>query len=264
MKIAVICLAIVSILGADEINRMESIVEDISSLRKNYEQCQKELESKNLQNIAPKIEVKKERISTCQKEKLELKNYKQLLKQEQNKNQVLTQKVELATKENSNITKMDKIILELRKELENKNKLLKNKEKEIVSLKNDFSKNREIETVSLKSVKNETAPKKRVVVKVCKDENSFPKLMMKDSTSNNSVKNENIYKIKPTTFRLKENSNIYNSIDGQKVDEWEKNSSFTSNIRSNGWIKITGYFVNRIWQKSSKELWVESKNVIQR
>ena len=264
MKFAIICLAVVSILGADEINRIESIVEDISNLREQYESCQKELDSSKFQKIAPKMEVQKEKISTCQIEKVKIKNYRELLKQEQEKNQNLTQKVDIALKENSNITKLNKTILKLEKELKNRDKLLKNKEKEMSSLKKMFKEYREKKIISLRNTKDTTAEKKMTVIKICKDENSFPKLMMKEKNSNSSLKTEKIYKTKPTTFRLKVNSNIYNSIDGHKVYEWEESSSFTSNIRSDEWIKVTGYFVNKVWQKSTEELWIKNKDVIKR
>jgi predicted RNase H-like nuclease (RuvC/YqgF family) len=253
----IIVLAIVSILSADEINRIDSIVHDISNLREKYNSCQRELDSSKLQNITPKLEVQREKISTCQKEKTELKNYKELLKKEQEKNKELAKKIDSSSNENSNNKEINKEIRELEKEIENKNKLLKSKENEIISLKKNIKQIKEKNIYSLKNAKNDISPKENGVLNVCKDENRFPKLMMKE-------KSNNIYRIKPTTFRLKENSGIYSSMDGKKVYEWEKNTSFTSNIRSDEWIKITGYFVNRIWQHSSEELWVKNLNVVQK
>lgn len=256
MKFAIICLAIVSMLGADEINRIESIVEDISNLREQYESCQKELNSSKLQKIAPKMEV--------QKEKVEIQNYKELLRQEQEKNQKLTQRIDSSAIEKSNKNKTDKIIAKLEKDLKNRDKLLKDKEKEIVYLKKKFQEYREKNQISLKNDKNKTSEKKIVATKICQDENHFPKLIMKEKNSSNFLKNEKIHRTKAVTYRLKENSKIYNAIGGKVVYEWEENTSFTSNVRSNEWIKITGYFVNRIWQKSPEELWVRNLSVIQR
>lgn len=264
MKFVLVCLAIISILGADEINRIDSIVKDISNLREKYESCQKELNSGNSQKIAPKVEVQKEKIYTCQKEKTEIQNYKKLLKQEQEKNQDLTQKRDLAAKEKPNKNKIDKIILKLENELKNRDILLKTKEKEIIILKKEIEEYRENKQISLNNTKTEKPQQKSGLAKVCQNENTFPKLMMKEKRSSSSLKNKKIYRTKPTTYRLKANSMIYNKIDGQKVYEWEENTSFTSNIRSDEWIKITGYFVNRIWQKSSEELWVKNLNVIER
>ena len=265
MKLVIICLAVISILSADEINRIESIVEDISNLREKYESCQKELDlSKTHQTMAPKIEVKKEKTYSCQKEKAEIGNYKELLKKEQEKNKVLTQKIDLATKKNSNKSKIDEIVSKFEKELKNKDELLKNKENEIISLKKEIQKIKENKQVALKNGNSKILQKKMNIARVCKDENSFPKLMMKEKNSTDSLNNESTYRTKPSTYRLKQNSEIYNAVNGQKIDEWEENTSFTSNIRSDGWVKITGYFVDRVWHKSPKELWIESKNVFQR
>jgi len=84
--------------------------------------------------------------------------------------------------------------------------------------------------------------------------NPFPDLKMKHT-----------YRyIKALSFRLKRDANIYSTIRGIKLFKWEKGTSFTSNVRSDGWIKITGYFVNKIWKKSQKDLWVDMKDTIVR
>jgi len=41
------------------------------------------------------------------------------------------------------------------------------------------------------------------------------------------------------------------------LEQWEKHTSFTSNVKSKNRIKITGYFVNKKWRKASKEMWVD-------
>ena len=78
------------------------------------------------------------------------------------------------------------------------------------------------------------------------------------------LKPETISFVKPATFRLKNTSIIYNKIDGVKIAEWFKNKTFTSNIKSENWVKITGYFVGRKWKKAQKDMWIKSNQVFKR
>lgn len=86
--------------------------------------------------------------------------------------------------------------------------------------------------------------------------NKFPKLIMKSSGS--------IEFFKASTFRLKVDSALYNNPNGKNIDKWEKGTSFTSNIKSNDWIKITGYFVKYRWKKSKKDIWIKKQQVVKR
>jgi chromosome segregation ATPase len=68
----------------------------------------------------------------------------------------------------------------------------------------------------------------------------------------------------PSAYRMATNAPVYNTPGGSVVDTWEERRSFTSGTVSNGWIKITGYFVNRVWQRADQELWVKESDVIRR
>lgn len=68
----------------------------------------------------------------------------------------------------------------------------------------------------------------------------------------------------PSAYRMATNAPVYNAPGGSVVDTWEARRSFTSGTVSNGWIKITGYFVNRVWQRADQELWVKESDVIRR
>ena len=140
MKVAILSLAILAFLSADDKTRVESIVQDISTLRANYEQCQQALDAKNIDAMVPKIDIKKEKVSQCQKTEQELKEYKELLKKEQEKSRVLAQKIDYYSNEKPKTTQVKQKILELEKELKEKNKLLKSKESELISLKKDLNK----------------------------------------------------------------------------------------------------------------------------
>jgi alanyl-tRNA synthetase len=63
-------------------------------------------------------------------------------------------------------------------------------------------------------------------------------------------------------FNLLKDAPIYASPTATKVlQEWKKGTSFTSHVRSANRIKITGYFVDKVWQKAEDELWIDTVNV---
>ena len=183
MKFVLICLFFVASLYADDIHRINSIVEDITKLRTSYEECQRELMTK---------------------ESSEIKRYKKLLK-----------------------TKDEKI-----KYLENK---LKSKSKTQIKIK-----------------------------KVCENTNKFPKLSLKAKYIDKKTDEELPQKIPASTFRLKIKSGIYDDIGGKRVDVWDAETSFTSNMMSQNWVKITGYFVDRKWTKAKSGMWVKKAQVVKR
>lgn len=123
---------------------------------------------------------------------------------------------------------------------------------------------------------------------VCMDDNPFPKLMMKDpeKTQPKTPKKKTLDKVKevpnkiegtsPTafagqivrhegrTYRMRCESLIYDAAKTEVIAVWEEKTSFTSNMYKGDWIKITGYFVDRKWQRSTQELWVKAEDTIKR
>jgi hypothetical protein len=100
-----------------------------------------------------------------------------------------------------------------------------------------------------------TDKEKIIVKKVYKNENDFPKL---------KLKNKLIY-FEASAFRFGNDALIYATANGNKVvAKWEKGTSFTSNVKSNKRIKITGYFINHLWRKADKKMWVNLYNVKKR
>lgn len=69
-----------------------------------------------------------------------------------------------------------------------------------------------------------------------------------------------------SAYRMAANAPIYNAPGGHQVDTWEERRSFTAGNPSNGWVHITGYFVNRVWQSTAEgeNLWVKESDVIRR
>jgi hypothetical protein len=80
-----------------------------------------------------------------------------------------------------------------------------------------------------------------------------------------AVKSDTVVKKgSPSAYRFASNAGVYNGINGTKIDMWEQGRSFTSGTSSGGWVKITGYFVNRVWQPAGEEMWVKESDVIRR
>ena len=69
-----------------------------------------------------------------------------------------------------------------------------------------------------------------------------------------------------SAYRMASNAPIYNAPGGSQVDTWEARRSFTAGNPSNGWVHITGYFVNRVWTSTGagENLYVRESDVIRR
>ncbi len=133
----------------------------------------------------------------------------------------------------------------------------------------------------VKKVTKRAEPKR-----VCLDDNPFPQLMMKEEKINRSTqpkkrlldKEEAPNSLEESmsedaqeviletgrTYRLKQESAVYDRPGGKVIAVWEKKTSFTSNIYKGKWIKITGHFVNMQWRKSAEEMWVKAKDAFER
>jgi hypothetical protein len=80
-----------------------------------------------------------------------------------------------------------------------------------------------------------------------------------------AVKSDTVVKKgSPSAYRFATNAGVYNGINGTNIDMWEQGRSFTSGTSSSGWVKITGYFVDRVWQPAEEEMWVKESDVIRR
>lgn len=94
-------------------------------------------------------------------------------------------------------------------------------------------------------------------------------------TASPSVKTDAIPPAEPTpkkssgassAYRMATNAPIYSAPYGRQIDTWEARRSFTAGPPSNGWVHITGYFVNRVWQptQEGENLYVKESDVIRR
>jgi hypothetical protein len=192
MKFLWILLITIAFLNADETQRLEAILKDISNLRTSYEVCESKLEALGEERDSSQDFRAKER------------EYEK----------------KIATLEN-------KILVQ--------NALLSKKTRDS----------------SAKKAKQTLSPK-------CEETNPFPKLLMKEKYAAADTEDK-IETFKASAFRLNETASIYDGPNGKKIDAWEKDTSFTSDRKTKNMIEITGYFVNKLWSKSTKAMWVESK-----
>ena len=258
MKLLLILFILSFSLNADEMQRIESIVNDITKLRAEHEGCQ-----------------------------TEAKIYSMQLKDERERNKILTQE-------------MNSFKDLYKNEIEYKNKIQKlentiKKQKKLLEIKENSTKN----VVIGNSIVGKTKEKKKktlvikektvenLVLVNCEEANPFPKLVMKKEflSGDKKVKEtvvkkelpeikkivepkrkevEKLERFKASAFRLNKNAVIYDKVNGEKIDEWNKETSFTSSIKTQNWVKITGYFVDKVWMRSSKELWIKSSDIIKR
>lgn len=267
MKLLLVVLIFAISLNADEMKRIEAIVNDITKLRAEYEKCQIEAKTYSLQ-------LKDER----DKNKIllqEINSFKNLYKRElEYKNKILILK--------NKIKEQDKLLIikeNTKKSTKKVNKpVIKAKEKEVKTL-----------VIKEKSIEN-------IVLFQCEEPNPFPKLVMKKEfiKSNNKIKKpiksikkkevikkkvisktekvvepkkiavEKLERFKASAFRLNKDAPVYDAVNGEKLYEWEKGTSFTSSIKTQNWIKITGYFIDKAWVRSSKEMWLKASDTIKR
>jgi len=256
MKLLLIALIFSFSLNADEMKRIEAIVNDITKLRSDYEGC-----------------------------KTEAKIYEMQLKDERDKKRVLLEEINSFKNLYKREIEYKNKILNLENKIKEQNNLLKAK---VLASKNT---NKEIskKPKTKEKKKNTLIIKEKIIENIvlvnCEEPNPFPKLVMKkefvskNKTIEKAIKVENlqelpkqkgllakekIEKFKASAFRLNKDATIYDLLNGEKLYEWEKGTSFTSSIKTKNWVKITGYFVDRVWMRSSKELWIKHSDVIKR
>ena len=252
MKIVLIIVALSTLLFSDEIQRIQSIVDDITKLRVEYESCKKQLSSdlKGSEYFDAMAAENDEKLQT----------YKMNLKDEKQRNEILLAEIDVFIKEKNDLDILKAKISKLEKIVKNQENSLKVKEEVIKNLKIDKVKTKEVSKNNLNSAKKIFIEKQVV----CEEPNSFPKLLMKKESPNQVKDIEETYTFEAAAFRLKNEATIYRNINGEEIYVWEEDRSFTSNEKSQNWVKITGYFIDKKWLPSKEELWVEASDVVQR
>lgn len=158
---------------------------------------------------------------------------------------------------------------------------------ELLKLKAD---KKRLEKELIASVAKECKPRKKAAsASACLDDNPFPKLMMKKGEdapspvkiekiqSPNRLEEEPLIDLtsvedantslrhdKAGTYRVKQESSVYDAPEGRVIEIWEDKTSFTSNISQGEWIKITGYFIDKKWHKNTTDMWVKEEHTLKR
>lgn len=243
MKYIIISLLISSSLFSNEIQRIEAIVNDISKLRTQYEECRVDLQKVSKKNNS----ITQVKCPTCENEKNKVVDLSNSLKEQNEKNLILSAKIDSMSIASLNIE--DSKYSDIKKEILNYKQLLVKKDLEIKKLKN-----------SLKKQKCKVKIVTKTIREKLEDTNPFPTLVPKDG----NIDNQNVKVTKAGTFRLIKDAKIYDSINGKLIYNWEKDRSFTSNKETKDWIKITGSFVNKQWQSTDKNLWILKSRCLKR
>lgn len=228
MKLIIISIILSLFLYGDEIDRVESVLKDIEKLRKDNIECQNKLDSMNNSK--------------------EVEKYRRLLFLEKQKNNLYAEKIKILDKSATTIEKNDN-------SNNKKIKILLSKENEYKKIISKYQEKIKIKDNIIKSLKNQINTNSKENISI--ENNPSQKLVIKENA-------EIIETFKASPFRLNSASDIYDSINGNVVYKWEDKTSFTSSVMTQNWIKITGYFVDKKWQRSDKELWVKKINTIKR
>jgi hypothetical protein len=93
----------------------------------------------------------------------------------------------------------------------------------------------------------------------------FPKLIPKETgiaAEAQQASEAAIVYFKAAAFETTETVPVRDAPAGNPVTTWEAETSFTSNQKQGGWIRVTGYFVDRKWRPSREEsLWIRESKV---
>lgn len=236
MRFLVVYLVLVTFLFADEMQRIEAIVSDITQLRNNYKECQLELKDKKISSMNARISNENENNIEFIKMKKEMLKYKDLLKVQLDENDKLLDENEL---------------------LENKyNRLLKTKQKKVKNTKTTST----IFKYKLEEPNKFPTLMMKEELRESKKEKIKPAKKVDKTDKKKDLKNE-IEKFKARPFCLNVDSYIYDSPNGKVLEQWEEKTSFTSNQKMNKWVKITGYFVNQKWTRAKKDIWIQEKYI---
>ncbi len=215
-------------LYSQETDKKQMTHQEMEKLRSQYKECKKELNIRSIGNILEARSIEETKYKNIKTKNHKMKNYKKLLDKERLKNTLLIVEIDTLKNTSKSNNKYDEILLK--------------KDMEIKKLKKHYT---------LQEQNNKI-----------EDENPFPSLILKEKLKTEINKSIEIATFSEAfTYRLNKASDIYSDINASNiVDNWEKDTLFTSNIISQNRVKITGYFINDIWGKSKKELWIEKVN----
>ena len=227
MKLFFISMLLISFLQSDEMQRIEAIVEDIVKLRGDYEKCKESLNTKGVKRGVKTYAIE------YKNSQEEIKKYKKLLEKEKEKNSILKNRIKTL----NNLSLKSTVVVKKQEKPS-----ITKKEKIVTSVPSVISKK-----------KNVISPAPVIIVEEKKVISSIPVDVIKEK--------EKIQTIKAGSFRLLTDCIVYDAPNGKRIDLWERGTSFTSNKKTQNWIKITGYFIDRKWLGAKKKMWVKYAQV---
>ena len=108
----------------------------------------------------------------------------------------------------------------------------------------------------------------KAISKLSKDNKFLKEQINQLQKDINTIKNDQIklsyIVIKPLTFVTAKNTKIYAKpeINSTIIRDINISNSFTSYKEKNGFLKVTGYFVDRKWKPNKKEWWIKKSDCI--
>ncbi|MEA3374376.1 MAG: hypothetical protein U9Q62_11890 [Campylobacterota bacterium] len=235
------------LLLGNEVERIESIVNDVTKLRQNYEGCRAQLAAVERGEGGNSDE-------------------KMLALQREIQSQRDLYEREIERMKNELIVSEKKLVLVTRSLKDAKEK--KGEYKQHLNAQQQVAGKQKSTQVKTVYVTADAAS--------CPDPNPFPKLLMKkeytamksNGTLKSSAGKEAVEKrthFKARAFRMKNRARVYDAPKGKVIATWEAKTSFTSGEKEGDWIRITGYFIDKKWRPNrDREMWVEKKNTISR
>ncbi|PHR58880.1 MAG: hypothetical protein COA44_01680 [Arcobacter sp.] len=246
------------------VGKNQSLLEQVNKLKRNKdESLNLVLLVKDKQSLEKSLLVNEQKLVSLEKS---LKTSESKVKELQESNEKLkktslvSSRTPVSPSTNSyKALEKDKALLESKVEIsKEQTKLLQIENKNLFTALNTC-KNKKIKTIKI--VTNAKG--------LCIDDNPFPKLLKKEKMR---VPKKLPIKTKPSkekrkasgVYRMQGESTVYDKPNGKVIEIWEDTRSFTSNIAKDKWVKITGFFVDRKWQKAQNELWVKRTNILSR
>jgi len=202
-----------SVLSAQDqqssIDRIEAIINDVSSMREELNSCVNALESS------------------------------------QKKRELASNNLLLCTRSSA----------QMKRELGDLTKAYKALELKYRALKQRVNTKKRIQPLQL-----DCAKQRKSVVVIPKDDNPFPTLQKGKHSSAFAL-----IHFKPTVFRTNKACKVYDTPNGNVVAFWEKGRSFTALSRTQTFIKVSGYFIDKQWRSAKDEsLWIKASDSKQR
>lgn len=243
------CLSLASIEASDT----ERVIQEVSNLRQKYEEC------KASQHSASTIDIKRynQAVSQIAEQKAIIADLEKKIQSKDRVYRAFNERmnIELHRAKVGRIERQQLLssLVKAKTEIERLNAMIKNGSKRVVEEK----------IVEKVVYKEPPVNQEKVVVKSVKTSKPTEAALPSKGRENVAVSSGTTASY---AYRISGNAPIYNAPGGSQIDTWEDRRSFTAGHPNNGWIRISGYFVDRVWQPTAENevLWVRERDTIRR